>query len=66
MNHFIYLSQNKFFADQGAKVFDFLHGANTHLDSPLQKLAQYKRAPDRKLRQGTRRGSELMKKFQKE
>lgn len=47
-------------------MFDFLHGADTHLDSPLQKLAQYKRAPVRKLRQGTRRASELMKKFQKE
>jgi DNA repair exonuclease SbcCD nuclease subunit len=39
-------------------VFKFLHAADVHLDSPLQKLEQYEGAPVRELRQATRRAFE--------
>ena len=39
-------------------MFKFLHAADIHLDSPLQKLEQYEGAPVRELRQATRRAFE--------
>ena len=47
-------------------MFKFLHAADIHLDSPLQKLEQYEGAPVRELRQASRRASEFMKKLQKD
>lgn len=39
-------------------MFKFLHAADIHLDSPLQKLEQYDGAPIHELRQATRRAFE--------
>ncbi len=39
-------------------MFKFLHTADIHLDSPLQKLQQYEGAPVEELRQATRRAFE--------
>jgi len=39
-------------------VFKFLHTADIHLDSPLQKLERYEGAPVEALRQATRRALE--------
>lgn len=39
-------------------MFKFMHTADIHLDSPLQKLQQYEGAPVKQLRQATRRAFE--------
>jgi len=41
-------------------MFKFLHAADIHLDSPLQKLNHYEGAPVEELRQATRRAFENM------
>jgi DNA repair exonuclease SbcCD nuclease subunit len=41
-------------------LFKFIHTADIHLDSPLQKLERYEGAPVQELRQATRRAFENM------